>query len=268
MATSTPTVTRDKISSDLQELGIAPGDILLVHSSLSALGWVEGGAETAIDALLDVLGGKGTLLMPSFPRGGEHQLIRNGFIFDVRSAASEMGAISETFRRRSGAVRSLHPTHSVAALGARTEELLSGHECCVTSCGHGTPFGKLAAAGGKILLLGCTHASNTTLHYVENTCGAPTLSRELFHPIVVTPEGRHCVVPTHPHMPGLRRQYERVERELVESGVQRNGKVGNAEARLINAREMVRTIGADIRKDPLYLIVPFTPADAAGEAGD
>ena len=97
MMTSTPTVTRDQIGSDLRQLGIAPDDILLVHSSLSALGRVEGGADAVIDAILDVLGAKGTLLMPSFPGGGEHQLIRNGFIFDVRTAQSEMGLISRPF---------------------------------------------------------------------------------------------------------------------------------------------------------------------------
>ena len=86
-------VTRSEIVAGLQALGVRRGSILLVHSALSSLGWVEGGADEVIDALLDVLGAEGTLLMPTHPA-------RDGRVFDPDSIPSDMGRISETFRRR------------------------------------------------------------------------------------------------------------------------------------------------------------------------
>lgn len=252
-------VTGKMICADLKKLGLKAGDTVLVHSSLSSIGKVEGGADTVIDTLLEVIGKKGTLLMPSFPAGSEHELLRNGLIFDLKTSPSGLGIIPETFRKRKNAIRSLNPTHSIAAIGAQAEEIAAGHEHCNVSAGRNTPFEKLIRTGGKILLLGVTHDSNTTLHFIENTNGAPTLSRELFRPLLIDMDGRTHVVPTHPHMPGLRRRYQCVESDLLDAGIQKNGKLGNALSRLIDASAMTGIIGGKIQKDPLYLIETFCP---------
>lgn len=252
-------VTREMITADLRKLGLAENDIVLVHSSLSSLGQVEGGAATVISALLDVVGPAGTILMPSFQKGGEHDLLRRGCVFNLLESRSEMGLISETFRLWPGVKRSLSPTHCTAGLGARAEELLRGHQDCMVSVGRGSPYDKLVRAGGHVLLLGVTHANNTTLHLVENINGAPTVCRELFKPTVIDTEGQSHVVPTYPHMPGLMRRYVRVEEELLATGIQVNGRVGQAEARLIHAHPMAELIGRHIHEDPLYLCEVFTP---------
>ena len=88
------TITKNIIVRGLERLGLSSGDIVLVHSSLSALGWVEGGADAVIDAILEVLGTQGTLLMPSFQKGGEHEILRRGCVFDLRASPSEMGTIT------------------------------------------------------------------------------------------------------------------------------------------------------------------------------
>ena len=170
-----------------------------------------------------------------------------------------MGLITETFRRRPGVIRSISPTHCTAGTGKRAAEILADHQHCNVSVGRGSPYDKLVRGGGKILLLGVTHSSNTTLHLVENTNGAPTVCRELFRPLVIDMEGRSWVIPTHPHMPGLQRRYVRVEEELLAAGIQKNGPVGAATARLIDAGAMARTIGARVQENPVYLCNVFTP---------
>lgn len=257
--TPVPAVTRTRLVTDLHALGLGCGDRVLVHSSLSAIGYVEGGPGTVVQALLDVLGPSGTLVMPSFQKGSEHVLTRQGARFDVRTSPSEMGAISEAFRKWPGVTRSLSPTHCLAGLGPDAATLLAGHEKCLVSVGHGSPFERLIGAGGRILLLGVGHGSDTTLHYVENTGGAPTVCRECFGATVVAPDGREIVVPTHPHMPGLKRCYERVEDILLAAGVQHNGPVGKATARLVDASGMNALLRDRLRHDPLFLIEVFNP---------
>ncbi len=254
-----PVVTREQIAAGLRALGLNAGDRVLLHSSLSSLGFVDGGPDAVIEALLDVLGPEGTLLMPSFQKGSEHVLLRQGVRFDVRTSPSEMGAVTEAFRCRPGVRRSLSPTHCLAGFGRDAAALLEGHERCTVSCGRGSPFERLVQRQGRVLLLGVTHASDTTLHYVENTGGAPTVCRECFHPVVVDTDGREHTVPTFPHMPGLRRRYERVEGLLLAAGAQRNGPVGQAAVRLVDAARMDALVREELRRDPLYLIEVFTP---------
>ena len=123
-----PTITRARIAADLEKLGLQRGGLVLAHSSLKSIGWVEGGPETVIDALLDVLGPEGLLVFPSFQKGGEHKLLREGVVFDVRSTPTGQGLLPETFRRRPCAIRSLSPTHCLAACGPGAGALLAGHE--------------------------------------------------------------------------------------------------------------------------------------------
>jgi aminoglycoside 3-N-acetyltransferase len=252
-------MTRENIRDDLRHLGLDAGDLVIVHSSLSSLGRVDGGADTVIDALLEAIGAAGTLLMPSFQAGGEHDIVRRGCIFDLRQSPSQVGIIPETFRQRPGVTRSINPTHCTAGIGPKAGEILAGHQYCTVSVGRESPYDKLARAGGKILLLGATHSSNTSLHLVENTSGAPTVCRELFNPVAIDLAGKSWTVPTHPHMPGLQRRYARVEEDLLAAGVQTNGSVGAATARLIQAAPMVEIIGAKVRENPTYLCNVFTP---------
>ena len=251
------TVTRQDIVADLKTLGLKQNDIVLVHGSLSRIGMVEGGADAVIDALLEVVGAGGTLLMPSFQSGSEFFLAQSQCVFDIRNSPAELGIIPETFRKRPGVIRSLSPTHCTAGTGPKAWDILKDHEQCRVSAGLNSPYHKLIQAWGKILLLGVEHSSNTTLHFVENTNGAPTLCRQLFEPAVIDSNGRTIVVPTWPHMPGLQRNYPRVEKVLLEHALQQNGRIGDADSKLIDAQGMSELIGGIIKRDPMFLIVPF-----------
>ena len=104
----------DRITEDLRQLGVRKSTTLLVHSSLSSMGFVVGGAPAVIRALRAAIGPEGTLVMPthSWERAG-----RGDFSFDLLETPSCVGAISEAFRTMPGVTRSLHPTHSVAVIG-------------------------------------------------------------------------------------------------------------------------------------------------------
>ena len=120
----TPAGAQDLIARDLAALGLRPGGVALVHSSLSSLGQVAGGAESVVGALLQALGSDGTLLMPALSYQHVHAGQR---AFDVRRTPSCIGAIAEHFRLRQGTRRSVHPTHSVCGAGAQAAALLADH---------------------------------------------------------------------------------------------------------------------------------------------
>ena len=166
--------------------------------------------------------------------------------------------MTEVFRRHPSVIRSLSPTHCTAGLGAKAKSILANHEDCKVSVGLGSPYHKLIEERGKIVLLGVGHASNTTLHFVENTNGAPTICGICYEPCVIDGQGHQIVVPTYPHMPGLARNYGRVESALLAAGLQKMGEVGWADTRVVEAAPMADLIGARIHREPLFLIEPFS----------
>ena len=251
------TVKKSDIISVLQRIGLKTGDTLLVHSSLKSIGQVDEGASMIIDAILEILGCEGTLMMPSFQLGSEFYLVDRGCRFDIKNTPSGCGLISEVFRRRPDVLRSLSPTHCTAACGSQAKRMLDGHELCKISVGAGSPYHKLVQMNCKILLLGVTHESNTTLHFVENTNGAPTICRKVYRAVVVDENGIDITVPILPHMPGLARNYLKAESLLLQAGVQVNARIGLAEAKLIQAGAMAALLGKKIQEDPLFLIEPF-----------
>jgi aminoglycoside 3-N-acetyltransferase len=232
-------IQRHEIVSSLQHLGLRGGHHVLVHSSLSALGRVDGGAPAVVESLLDVVGEAGTVLAPTLT-GNEHIGPGTTIRFDVSRSASWTGRIAETVRTWPGAVRSVHPTHSVAGLGAAAARLLDDHEDCVTPCGPGSPYARLAAdPDGVILLLGCDHESNTTLHHVEELAGsAYHLQPAPVRAVLTT--GRDTQVRDYwVHRYGTPRRFGAIEPLLVQRGLQRVGAVGDATARLVPAGALV-----------------------------
>ncbi|MEO0820058.1 MAG: AAC(3) family N-acetyltransferase [Pseudomonadota bacterium] len=172
-------VSSERLIGDLAALGVAEGGVLMVHASLSAIGRVEGGAETVVDGLLAALGPAGTLVMPAFRasvcRPGLHRRLPEPVLAEARrrtpphdpaTTPSEMGAITEAFRRRPGVRRSPHPTDSITAFGPAAEALTATHPL-PWSTGATSPFGRLDAMDAQFLLLGVGFNRLTLLHYAE-----------------------------------------------------------------------------------------------------
>lgn len=158
-------LTKEKLIKEFQSLGINPSDTLFVHSAYSSLtkapGGVQGGPATVIDALIEILGPEGTLIMPTFNYG-----FLRGETWDIRSTPSQMGILTELVRKDPRAKRMFHPIYSVAAIGKRADEIfsLTSNDCF----GETTIFKKLRDWNAKILIIGLPYSKSFTfLHHCE-----------------------------------------------------------------------------------------------------
>jgi aminoglycoside 3-N-acetyltransferase len=157
---------------------IAPDtEIVMVHSSLDGLQpTYTGNVPELLGALIELVGPHRTLAMPGFFFGGRDldpiPVYRERPMFDVRHQPSEMGLLTEVFRRRQGVRRSLHPTASVIALGPLADELVAGHYLAKTSYGAGTPFAVMAERRTAIVGIGIEYfRCLTQVHAAEDLLG-------------------------------------------------------------------------------------------------
>lgn len=247
-------ITGKEIVDALAGLGLRRGDLALVHSSLSRLGWVDGGAEAVVDALLAAVGSEGTVLAPTIT--GSRELSRaNPPKFDVRSARCWTGAIPEALRNRREAIRSLHPTHSVAAIGPLAREMTAGHEESVTPCGRESPYYRLAQRKGRILLIGVGLECCTLLHTVEELSGCPFVCQpEPVDATVIDQAGRERHVRIKIHLYGPERNYPKLDPALLAAGAMTIGRVGDAACRLIDAAKLFEIAMRAVREEPDYLL--------------
>lgn len=203
-----------------------------------------------IDALLGVIG-PGALMVPTFSFLGFQP------VFDPRTTPSEMGLITETARRRQGAVRSLHPRHSVAVIGAHAKELTSGH-LAAGAMGKGSPPDKLAKRGGYMLLLGVEHRANSIIHVAEvyaevSYLGVPRSPGFPEEAVVRIPTGEEVTVSLMP-IPTCGRGFGKLEPILRAKGLIRYGKVGNADCQLMRAQEVIDAAVEMLQRDPGALL--------------
>lgn len=167
----TPTFTAlsvKALSGLFRDVGIGQGDSVVVHSSFRSLGPVRDGPSGVIQALLEVLGTEGNLMLPTF----NYSLPDNEGLFDPISVPARTGIIPETGRKWPGAVRSLHPTHSVAVVGPDAKELTRDH-LEVRAMGVGSPLDRLAQKNGKVLLIGVGNNTNSMIHVGEEYASVP-----------------------------------------------------------------------------------------------
>ena len=162
-------ILKEDIACQLRKVGLEQGDTVMVHTSLKRMGYVCGGAQTVIEALIEVVGDTGTILMPTQswknldPEEGVHweadeadwQKIRDNWpAYDKHlTPTNTMGAVAEMFRRYPGSLRSDHPARSVCAWGKNAAYLTEKHDFS-NIFGDGSPIGKLYELDGKVLLLG------------------------------------------------------------------------------------------------------------------
>jgi aminoglycoside 3-N-acetyltransferase len=152
----------------LRRAGIEEGDTVFVQCKMSAFGELVGGPSAVIDAFRAAVGPDGNIAMPAFSlTAGAAESLRAGAVFDVRDSPSTMGAVSEAFRKREGALRSIHPTHSVAVQGPDAASMVGGHQDAETPFGPGTPFQAMLERGGKQVWFGCGVGPFTNYHTFE-----------------------------------------------------------------------------------------------------
>lgn len=180
-------VTQDNILRGLEELGIRLGEIVYVHSTLSAFGRVDGGADAVIDALLGAVGPEGTVAMPTFTWQRNHA--EPVVVFDVANDPSEVGRITEVFRQRPEATRNEHVCHSTAAIGPATEVIMGGN---VHPFAYDASLYKCYELDSWYVFLGCGFSSGTALHTVEEIMQVPYRHyRDFKGSSVIRPDGTH-----------------------------------------------------------------------------
>ena len=240
-----------RIAHDLSALGIPRGSSLLVHSSLSAMGNIEGGSETVIKGLLKALGPEGTLLMPAL---SYENVTRRNPVFDVRKTPSCIGVIPEYFRKRDGTRRSIHPTHSVCAVGPNTGTFLDEHYKDSTPVGPHSPFRILRDMQGYILMLGCGLKPNTSMHGIEELVEPPYLfSKPIVYILTYQDGKRHTKMYTPHNFNGWEQRYDRVADYMTMPGLQ-EGMVLKAHSHLFEVKQLWHVVYEVMQKNPLAFV--------------
>lgn len=253
-------VTRSMIVDGLRRLGICPGDVLLVHSSMKSLGQVDGGPETVVGAMLEAVGPEGLFILPTFsstfirPDSGQAE-----HAYDPATTPSRVGLITNTARQRPDAHRSRHPTHSLTAIGSRAEDFAADGEDLYRTFDRTGPYGRLVLWEAKILLLGCTMAANTTFHAVEDWLELPYIAARRGRCLVARKDGTNIPVEV-TFCPGGHRDFyfkdrrTKIEVVLRNAGVVTDGLVGQAPSMLMPARQCVSVTARHMESDPAVLL--------------
>ncbi len=184
-------LTADDLTKALKDLGVKEGDTLLVHSSLSRLGYLENGADAMIDALKAVLGPTGTFMAPAFSRPylGFEGTINKSVTYrpydtrpdgHLRDKTISTGVLPKTMLKKPDSFRSGHVSHEWVAMGAKAKECMAGHDLLDDPASENSPMQKALDLNGSVVFLGCSIGSNTFLHYLEHMADA-----EFLHPALV-----------------------------------------------------------------------------------
>ena len=239
-----------KLSQDLRALGVEPGDALLVHSSMKALG-TSLSPEQVLDCLQDCLGPEGTLLLPALTYenvSGSHR------VFDSQDTEPCIGLLPRTFFKMPGVERSLHPTHSVCARGRLAHRLTVGHAMDDTAIGPHSPFMQLAVTGGKLLFIGDVLASCTFMHGIEDIVQPPWIRRGIKTTYIVDGAQREY---QNTDDFGWGQEFQRVGDMLEEPDIRR-GMLLSAQSCLIDARALLAVGLMEMRSNPYAFVTDIS----------
>jgi len=252
-----PIITRGRLVNDLRQLGVAPGQTVMMHTSVRAIGWIVGGPDMVIQALLDVLSSRGTLMMyvgweespyelEEWPQARQRAYLEECPPFDpvTSRAYRKWGILTEYLRTWPGARRSDHPEASVAAIGSRAEWITADHPL---QYGYGpcSPLAKLCQVGGRVLLLGAPLSAITLLHYAEHMARVPN-KRIARYRMPIRRDGRRLWVEIEEFDTACGivdweggDYFEAIARDYLVSGKGRSGSVGAAPSYLFDAADIV-----------------------------
>ncbi len=267
--------TKASLCAQLRSGGILPTDTVLVHSSMRSIGAVEGGADGVLDALMDYLGPAGLLVLPTLTYTLPHVYdpsrptcqactMKPEYCLSRQVAPGEtrrfeagrtlacIGLLPNRFWPRPGVVRSLHPTHSVAAYGRDSIAFTAGHEDCASGCARHSPWHRLVDRQAKILLVGVGLDTMTFLHGVtdwalEGTVEPALIKMDL---AVYDAEGRFVPTPPTRSIVGSSRKFPLLEPALRSGGAIADLRFGDASCRLCDCRRVTAIATAGLTANP------------------
>jgi|SanBayMetagenome_1026888.scaffolds.fasta_scaffold00231_11 aminoglycoside 3-N-acetyltransferase len=247
-----PRIGPKAIAVALKGVGLEKSGHVIMHSALSKCGYLVGGGEALVKTVREYTGPDSTLVLPAH----SGKLVSNGLrTFDQRHTPSRVGAVAEWFRNQPLVKRSLHPTHSVAALGPDVDSLLSGHENAQTPCGRNSPYHRLLELDASILLLGAPLESNTSYHCCEGLMELPYLLRPekiefRFLPISGEPFSKALAI----HQPRIPRNLQLMNQELSELGILKSCKLGSGWIHRIQGKPFMEYLCDRLKKDNEFLL--------------
>ena len=261
-------LTAQDLTAALQALGVKEGDTLLVHSSLSNLGYLENGADGIIEALAAAVGPTGTFLAPAFARPYIYfeGLCHKSYSYRpydtrpdgaLRDKTIETGALPKAMLKRADAVRSGHVSHEWVALGADAAACVAGHGFLDDPANENSPMAKVLERDGSVVFIGCDISANTFIHYVEHMVEAPFL-----HPALVTyldEKGHVQTAYIRKHLAGCRDFYRgesgRFYQEMIRRGLTIHKQpVGQTMLYRIALRELFDIAAAIYREHPTGML--------------
>lgn len=256
-------ITTEDLVQNLKAIGIQEGNTLLVHSSLSKIGFLQDGPKTLVDALLEVIGENGNLLMPTSPNN-VYQLnyIQNTPYFDVKNSPSKTGSITEYFRQLNGVVRSLHPTEPVSAIGPLADYFTKDHFNELTPYTKNSPFYKVAEKQGKILYIGVTLSmAGTSLHTLEDAIEGfkfPVYHSKIFDFKIIDYDGVEHIVKTKVHNPewSKKRKCDDLIPMFERDGALKKVKIGEADTLLVDAQKFFDSMVDNYNKNGVTMYTP------------
>lgn len=242
------------LSADLKNIGVKEGTVLLVHSSLSSIGWVSGGAAAVILALEEVLGEEGTLIMPahsgdlSEPSKWKNPPVPGDWCDTIRKTMPAfdpdltptrgVGIIPEVFRKQKGVLRSNHPQASFAARGKYAEYITENHSL-EYAFGKKSPLAKIYELDGYVLLVGVGYINNTSIHLAEYRASYPSKREEVSGtPLMIS--GKRKWVDIKDIEP-VTDDFEKIGSGFMKDkkSVIRTGYIGQAKSQLIRQKALV-----------------------------
>jgi aminoglycoside N3'-acetyltransferase len=248
-------IAKRQIVEQLHTLGVAAGDVLLVHTSFRAVRPVEGGPEGLIHALQESVDPDGTIVTPAWTGSDDE-------VFDPKTtpSADSLGVVPATFWRLPGVQRSDHPFAFAAA--GRHAAHITGDPFVVPPHSPNSPIARVHELDGLVLLLGVGHDANTTVHLAEILSGVPYRV-----PKHITIEfGRRPVRIDYLENDHCCQRFDFLDEWLRARGLQSEGPVGHGQARLMRARDVVQVVCEQLAKDPLLFLHP--PEARCGECDE
>lgn len=164
--------TKEDITKQLDEMNAGAARIIHMHSSLKAIGQIQGGGDALLDILIEYFTQKGCIFtVPAHTWAFAKDTSR--YTLDLINPDSCVGVLSRLALLRPDGIRSMHPTHSVVAFGKGAKELTDGEENCITTTPKEGFYGKLLQSDGYVLLAGVGHNRNTFIHHIEEIAEVP-----------------------------------------------------------------------------------------------
>ena len=241
---------------DLKALGVCEGDMILVHSSLNGLrrGYADYDAVTpknVIDTLLAAVGEQGTLMLPAL---SYISVNKTQNLFDQKNTPSCVGIIPEIFRKEYPVYRSMHPTHSVSAMGKYAKEITMRHGEDRSPVGENSPFRRMLEYNAKILMLGCGLITMTYMHGVEEAVGTDYVMASDRWEFRMKEDGKEEWSGDYLHhdFAGYAQRYDRIENVMEKDIV--CGKTLGGKSWLLSAAELERVARMTLDKDQHYFV--------------